>query len=146
MFLSLSKLASSMVSPHVTTPKYANIVRNVDDSREPMKKFMLSSSIFIRSPRDGKKHGFVVQFNHVESLWDIYNGEHFGILREGAFLRSSEWCTRVCGSLCLMFGLDLYISWCFHWVSPLPVCSITNQWVVWLAWLSHCHKVLITPC
>ena len=66
----------------VTTPKYANMICNVDDSREPMKKFMLSSLIFFRSRSDekwhlreavsaiwfhkgGKKHGFVVQFSHV---------------------------------------------------------------------------------
>ena len=83
----------------VTTPKYADIVRNVDDSREPMKKFMLSSLIFFRSRRDtkrhsletvsaiwshkgGKKRGFVVQFNRVERFRDIYNGEHIGILQE----------------------------------------------------------------
>ena len=64
-----------------------------------MKKFMLSSLIFFRSRRDakrhlreavsaiwshkgGKKRGFVVQFNRVESFRDIYNGEHFGILQE----------------------------------------------------------------
>ena len=76
----------------ITTPKDANIVRNVDNSR-------LSSLIFFRSRRDakrhsreavsaiwshegGKKRGFVVQFNRVESFRDIYNVEHFGILQD----------------------------------------------------------------
>ena len=88
----------------VATPKYANIVRNVDDSRQPMKKFMLSSLIFFRSRRDAKRHsreavsaiwshkggkerGFVVQFNRVESFRDIYNGEHLSILQFSARTR-----------------------------------------------------------
>ena len=83
----------------VTTPKYANVVCNVDNSRKPIKKFMLSSLIFFRSRRDAKRHSretisaiwsykggkrrrFVVQFNRVESFRDNYNGEHFGILQE----------------------------------------------------------------
>ena len=64
-----------------------------------MKKFTLLSLIFFRSRRDTKRHshetvsaiwshkdgkkcGFIIQFNPVESFRDIYNGEHFGILQE----------------------------------------------------------------
>ena len=112
----------------ITTPKYANIVRDVDDSREPKKEFMLSSLIFFRPRRDTKRHShktvsaiwshkggkkcrFLVQFNRVESFRDIYNGEHFGILlerelfsdRRNAVHGSADHFVRFCPPLCFSF-------------------------------------------
>ena len=111
-----------------------------------MKKFVLSSLIFFRSRRDakrhsreavsaiwshegGKKRGFVVQFNRVESFRDIYNGEHFGIFQERElFVDRRNGVHGFTGrSVYRLAGIYTYPDVSIGFLLLL-VCSMTNQW------------------